>query len=234
MLTIVTGSSQNHHKSLTQFVNSFLHFYKNDEETRLVIYDLGLGDSIQDLKIITQFSTNVVYECFEFKNYPSYFDINVNAGEYAWKPIILHETCKKYEGNVVWMDAGNLILSRLDDLVTFLRKNGIHTGVTSGTITTWTHPKTLDAMKCDTRFLMLPNRNGACVGVNYSLHWVKEFVEKWKDYALNKDVIAPEGSSRQNHRQDQAVLSVLFYEYQSTYEFKIFHNLHYSIHNDCD
>lgn len=235
MLTIVTGASQNHYKTLVQFINSFLYFYKDDTDTRLVVYNLGL-DNVNGIP--TNF--NIKVELFDFTKYPLYFNIKINAGEYAWKPVILFDTCEKYNSNVVWMDAGNIILSKLDDLVLSLEQDGIHTGVTSGKIIDWTFPKTLEIMKCDNKFFDYENRNGACVGVNYDLNWVKRFVVDWKDCALNKDCIAPEGSSRLNHRQDQAILSVLYYQYQNIYKFKGFNNQHwkfflgYSIHNDCD
>jgi hypothetical protein len=237
--TIVTGASQNHRKTLKQFIDSFLRFYRNDDSVLLVVYDLGIDDFVS-LKTEYEMVKNIVYDYFDFGVYPTYFDINVNAGEYAWKPVILHNVCEKFGGKVVWMDSGNVIHCRLDQLYQFLDVNGIHTGLTSGTITDWTHPKTLTYMNCEKEHLMLQNRNGACVGVNYDIDWVKDFVKEWKDNALDKNCIAPDGSSRANHRQDQAVLSVMFYRYQNKYKFGSFDNNHwkfflgYSIHNDCD
>jgi hypothetical protein len=35
---------------------------------------------------------------------------------------------------------------------------------------------------------------------------------EWKDLALIKECICPDGSDRYNHRQDHAVLSILFYK----------------------
>jgi len=240
MLTIVTGASQNHVKSLLQFIRSFLQVYKSDPKTRLVIYNLGLEPEGEiQVKLLTADCSNVFHKTFEYTNYPDYFNINVNAGEYAWKPNILYETCKEYGNNVVWMDAGNLILNRLDELEKFIEINGIHSGLTAGTIKDWTHPTTLQNMRCDPLLYSLRNRNGACIGVNYNLPWVQQFVEDWKNYSFRKEVIAPEGSSRQNHRQDQAVFSVLFYQYYFKYFFGRFDHwfyqlMGYSIHNDCD
>jgi hypothetical protein len=37
-------------------------------------------------------------------------------------------------------------------------------------------------------------------------------VNRWKECAVTKECIAPEGSNRKNHRQDQAVLSVLAHQ----------------------
>jgi len=38
---------------------------------------------------------------------------------------------------------------------------------------------------------------------------VHRLVRRWKDLALQEDVIAPPGSNRSNHRQDQALLTLL-------------------------
>jgi len=37
--------------------------------------------------------------------------------------------------------------------------------------------------------------------------------------ALRRECIAPEGSDRSNHRQDQAVLTILYCKYQEKYKF---------------
>ena len=46
------------------------------------------------------------------------------------------------------------------------------------------------------------------------------FVKEWKDLALIKECIFPDGSNRNNHRQDQAVLCILYYKYFQKYKFK--------------
>jgi hypothetical protein len=48
---------------------------------------------------------------------------------------------------------------------------------------------------------------------------------------IDKNCIAPNGSNRQNHRQDQAVFSILFYKYLNTSSFSN-NYLGYTIHND--
>ena len=77
-------------------------------------------------------------------------------------------------------------------------------------------------------------RNGACVAFNYSIDWVKTFVKEYRDLACIKECIAPEGSSRSNHRQDQSVLSILFYKYHRKYNFKYTKKfLGFGIQRDC-
>jgi hypothetical protein len=58
-------------------------------------------------------------------------------------------------------------------------------------------------------------------------------LEEWAAACENKEVIAPVGSSRANHRQDQSVFSILYYKYVgSDAVSNVF--LGYTIHNDSD
>jgi len=240
MFTVVTGASQNHYNTLIEMIKSFT-LHCNGFDCKLIVYNLGINyDKWNKLQLLFNNNQNIFYEIFDYSLYPDYFNINVNAGEYAWKPIIFYDTCEKYGNIVIWMDSGNLIEDSIKKLLDALYVDYIHTGLTSGDILKWTHIKTLEYMKCNPKFLNYQNRNGACVAVNYRHDWVKEFVKEWKNLALIKECIAPDGSSRQNHRQDQAVLTILYYKYKELYNFKSFDNEHwkyflgYSIHNDVD
>ena len=54
------------------------------------------------------------------------------------------------------------------------------------------------------------NCNGAFLGIKKDLHGAASSVMPvWVECALNRSCIAPEGSSRRNHRQDQAALTML-------------------------
>ena len=55
------------------------------------------------------------------------------------------------------------------------------------------------------------NLNGACVAFDTRNQEVMAVISEWGRCALIKDCIAPPGSSRANHRQDQALLTVLAY-----------------------
>lgn len=235
--TIVSGASQNHYNTIINFIKSFIFYYHNIDNVSLVIYDLGINqDDWEKVRYMFRDENNIIWKKFDYLLYPSYLNININAGEYAWKPVILYDTCEEFKGIVIWMDSGNLILKRLDKFFNHISKNYIYSGESSGDIKKWTHELTLQYMNCDPSNYNLTNRNGACIGVNYEIDWVRTFVSEWKNLALTKECIAPHGSSRQNHRQDQAILTVLYYKYQKEHKFSITYNSHYnySIHNDVD
>ena len=240
---LVTGASNNHYKSLINMILSFMKYHKNDPNYVIVVYNLGIEESLWE-RLINLFGrySNFVVEVFNYGLYPDYVNININAGEYAWKPIVIYDVFNKYKDITLWMDAGNIIINRLDKINELIKKDNIYSGYSSGNIKQWTHEKTIEYMGCiyEGYDLTISScRNGACIGFNYNTDYVKTFVEEYRNYALIKECIAPEGSSRENHRQDQSVFSIMFYKYYIQYQFDFStvsdeYFTDYKIHNDVD
>ena len=224
--TIVTGASSNHFHCLQNLLLTIQHFCP---DMAVVVYDLGLsGTEVLEIE-----KCRVAVRRFDFESYPPWFDITVNSGEYAWKPIIVHEVLETFGGLVLWLDAGDLVTQRLTEFWFRLSRFGILTPLSAGDLRQWTHPKTLQYMNVPAGDLDKPNRNAALVGLNADHFWARELCLVWRNAAFCRECIAPAGSSRENHRQDQAVLSVLFYRYERTSGFvKIDEVGEISIHND--
>ena len=67
---------------------------------------------------------NFHFKIFDYSKYPSWFNINIEAGQYAWKPVIIYDTFLEFQNEIIiWMDAGNLIHDNLDKLEDFIKKN---------------------------------------------------------------------------------------------------------------
>ena len=240
---LVTGASDNHYKSLINMILLFMKYHKNDPNYVIVVYNLGIEELLWE-RLINLFGrySNFVVEVFNYGLYPDYVNININAGEYAWKPIVIYDVCNKYKDITLWMDAGNIIINRLDKINELIKKDNIYSGYSAGNIKQWTHEKTIEYMGCIYEGHDLTQatcRNGACIGFNYNTDYVKTFVEEYRNYALIKECIAPEGSSRANHRQDQSVFSIMFYKYYIKYQFDfsmetVEYFTDYKIHNDVD
>lgn len=206
-LVIVTGADSTHYKSLCQFLSSlFLH----EPKIRAVVFDLGLRDS--ERQHLEKSFSSADLRRFDYTQYPNYFNIKINAGEYAWKPIILNNILNEFKCCVCWMDAGNLVVKPLFWIRKITETLGIYSPRSSGLISDWTHPKTLEFLNTSNRLHHKPNLSGNCVAINYYNPKARDLAERWKACALNKECIAPQGSSRKNHRQDQAVLSVIAYQ----------------------
>ena len=226
-MLVVTGASDNHFFTLLNMVRSFIH---SNQTNHLIVYNLGLSDDkwshIQHLFNYPSIS----FKVFDYSNYPSWFNIHIEAGQYAWKPTIIYNTFLEHpDEKIVWMDAGNIIY-HLTELDLFLDTYDVYSGTSGGTIEKWTVPETLTFMNCT--WVDRENRNAACIGFNGKKEKVKKFIKEFHDLAQIKECIAPEGSSRENHRQDQAVFTILFYKYGFMHPWD--HHIGYSIHNDID
>lgn len=233
-MILITGASDNHYASLINMIESFI---KYKDSNQLVIYNLGIEETNWQNLIIKYDEYKFIYKIFDYSKYPEWFNININAGEYAWKPVIIYDIYKEFENEIIiWMDAGNIITDDLKIIEDFTIENNIYSGISLGNIEDWTHPTTLN-------YLNYTNineicRNAACLGFNTKIDSVKEFLTEFYICCQDRNCIAPEGSSRINHRQDQAVFTVLFYKYLYKYDIKAYNNDHYptyicySIHND--
>lgn len=206
-LVIVTGADSSHCKSLCQFLSS-LFMYELD--IKVVVFDLGLTES--ERQYLKGSFSSVELRLFDYSQYPDYFNIKVNAGEYAWKPVILCDVLNEFKCCVCWMDAGNLVTEPLVWLRRITNAVGMYSPHSLGLISDWTHPKTLEFLNASNSLLHKPNLNGACVAVSYQNLKARDLVNQWKRCALIRECIAPIGSSRKNHRQDQAVLSVIAHQ----------------------
>ena len=236
-MIIVTGASNNHYLTLINMINSFIN---HAIEHNLIVYNLGLdSDKWEYLQNLFINNSNIEYKIFDYSKYPDWFNINIQAGQYAWKPTIIYNTMLENTNKIiVWMDSGNLILQNLKPLEEFILNNGIYSVESSGDIKQWTHPKTIEYLNC--YWIDEINKNAACLGFNTSMNFVKDFILEFYNCSQIKDCIAPNGSSRKNHRQDQAVFTILFYKYQYIHKFNSYSSDHwkyhlcYSIHNDIE
>ena len=224
---IVSGASQNHAKSLLQFLHSI-----PSSHTQTYVWDLGL--TAESLEHIRKTFPTIRIRRFPFEDYPTYFNIHEAAGEYAWKPVLLWKTSQEIGGGrMLWCDAGDRIIGSLDSLTKVIKSQGVYSPISSGTIQKWTHPLCLSFMKVEGWMMGMSPRNGAIVGFDLDCGWAWNLLEEWSRLAQIQDCIAPPGSDRSNHRQDQAVLTILYYQATQGQSLEST-NLSLLTHQDCD
>jgi hypothetical protein len=232
-IKLITGADESHVLSLKQCIQSIVSHA--DNKVHLIVYDLGIQSKKHKQDIEFELSKIQFSELrkFDFSKYPSYFNIQINAGEYAWKPAIIHTVlheCTNSNEAIFWIDAGCVLTNTLDNIRKELQTSKIYTPVSQGTIKTWTHPKTLQHFpNID---INTQNRAAGVFACTYEPQTIK-IVDEWFKYAMNKSIIAPPGSSRLNHRQDQSILSILITKYQlnNTINPSL---INIKIHQDCD
>jgi Protein of unknown function (DUF1647) len=225
---IVTGADSSHFKSLCQLLLSVFRFEINP---RVVVYDLGLSET--ERQYLQKTFSLEKFRRFDYSQYPDYFNMKINSGEYAWKPVIIDEVLNEFKGCVCWMDAGNIVTGPLNTLRKIVNNVGMYSPVSQGLIVEWTHPETLKYLNVSKNLMRRRNLTGACVSAKYENLKARNLVCQWKHCALTRECIAPEGSSRKNHRQDQAVLSVLAHQSGITKGMPT-SNYGFKIHQDID
>ncbi|KAF9112413.1 DNA-directed DNA polymerase epsilon, subunit B [Mortierella sp. AM989] len=216
--TIVTAASANHFCALESFLYSLSEVLEGLERTEvrptLVVYNLG-GMSFEQLEQLEYLKDNQYideYIDFDYDNYPDFWDINVARGEYGWKSGIIKEVADKYRGLTLWLDSGNMLaLDFLRYLPGYLDKFGFWSPQSSGSFQLYTHPG-LPQYYGDTieTYAQETNCNGAAIAFDASNDRIYNgLLKEWYTCSTIKECIAPIGSSRTNHRQDQAALTYL-------------------------
>ena len=207
---IVTASDKEFFDSLTQLLNSIKKYEPNSE---IIVYDIGLEQ--EQIKELND-KFNVEYRKFIFDNYPDFFarrDSFEKLGAYAWKSAILSEVIKEYSDNfVLWLDSGNKLSNSLTKLRYILSVGGFYSPNSAGNVKEWCYKDTLDFLNPGRDILDLPNLTGGLIGLNTNNLNALELILNWEKYSAIEECIAPEGSDRSNHRQDQSVLTILFYK----------------------
>lgn len=215
---IVTASDEIHFKYLVKFIDKFKLYKKKNKKDRLLVFNLGMSDSqIRYLKN----NNYVELRDFNFKEYPDFFnwrlkDHNYKLGGFAWKPAILNELINEEVDFLIWFDSANLFSKKLSLFKTFILLNGFVSFYSSGNIKRWTHYNALKNLNIETEnnILKMKNLTGGILGINLQNKKALNFLNNW--YILCSDIknIFPKESNINDHRHDQAMLSI---EYHKTF-----------------
>lgn len=212
---IVTAASGNHLCALQQQLTSLAQYEGN---TRVLVYDLNWEPKIS-ADWLSKFNKNVIGpRWFNYSAYPHWFSKRLY---YAWKVAVIKDAMDDFGGSVLWMDAGNVITSAtgLDKVEELLEKDGFVSAVSSGSIAKYTHEGMFTHFGLNKEEMVATDRritkgrglacNGALVGFKAGTQGYKKIMVPWVACAYEKLCIAPHGSSRKNHRQDQSALTML-------------------------
>ncbi|KAH7059691.1 hypothetical protein BKA57DRAFT_386850, partial [Linnemannia elongata] len=230
-ITIVTAASGNHICAL----EAFLYHTKNTldqletdprEEFEIrptvIVYNMGMGPAKSKKRRFQALveADGLIDETFDldFKKYPDFWQLGTSTrGEYGWKAGIIEEVSQRgdrhEQGIVLWLDSGDRIsVPFLRWLPSFLLQNGMWSPQSQDDMETWTHPGLFNYYhdSLDNYDPKESNCNGAAMAFDVRNHTMRDgIMREWVQCARIKDCIAPEGSSRANHRQDQAALTYL-------------------------
>lgn len=224
---IISGANDAYILSLMNFIE--YHISIGIPIQNLIIYDLGLNK--ENLQKITNLINNDNFSIkkLDYNLYPEHVNLNIFNGlncSYAFKPIIIFNESQNFNTiPILWLDCACKLnnIDNLYEVLNTINKEGFYcpVGNLENTIESieLNHPKTMSILGIsrNQHIYELQSRLACIIGVNYGYFNGKTILDDWYKHSLVKDVIIPEGSSRNNHRQDQSILSALMFLYEKKY-----------------
>jgi hypothetical protein len=205
----VSAASEEYFNYLLNLLESISKFRFN----KVVVYDLGLNeDQVLQLKK----ESYIDLRKFDFDKFPSFVSERQESnqgkiGAYSWKAAIIHEVVNEYKTQVLWLDSANTLTKQFIFTRIALSKLGYFSTYSIDTVEKWTHYSVIDILKINAKILKKINLNAAIIGFDYNNKISKKLLDEWYQYCLQKDLISPVGSNKNNHRWDQSLLSIVFY-----------------------
>lgn len=221
---IITAANDSYINTLVNFIESFVHQF---DPAILIVYNLGWNPSNTERIQKIQESFPFTIKEMDYTFYPEHVNINVFHGlycSYAFKPVILFNEANETTNRdkiLIWMDSANRFdPNTIERICNTVQRDGIYTPTSTEKRTIESielnHPDTVMKMGLseEEHKTDLKSVSANLVAFDNRCPKARDIIQKWYTYSLQKDIIMPEGSSRNNHRQDQTVLSILIHFYE--------------------
>ncbi len=203
-MVVVTAADRRYLGALANLVGSLHHWSPGDT---VVIYGLALAGSFQ--RELASWNHVDFRDAFEQLELPAHCR---ELRLYAWKPPLIRDALARHE-SVLWVDAGSDFRASPAPLAAVLERDG-HLFVQGQDLdmVPMSHPETCRTLGIDWADLSgRPHFAGNLQGYRQGGRAVSEILEPLVACALNRECIAPSGSSLANHRYDQTALSAIIY-----------------------
>lgn len=203
----ITGSSENHEICMLNLLLSVLRYHN---EFLFCIWDLGLSkEMIKYFKRLEKEYNMIKIFKFNYDNYPSYVNINKNFGEYAWKPIIIKKSYYYFKRPIIWLDAGCIITGSINCIIKYIKEKDVWSTYAKHSIRKYTHIGTINYFNIDYNLLWNKCCSAGTIAFMYPSKLARIIIDRWYKCAIIKECLAPRGSNKWNHRQDQTAFSII-------------------------
>ena len=221
---MVTGSSQNH---LYANVNMMYSIIYTNCELPIVFVDYGLEEDglnylIRNMKIMhgihlkLNSTAKLYYRKFDFSHFPAWVNISDPEirGAYTWKVVSYFDVLNQTKRMIAWSDGGNMWTQSIVKDMIRTAAEGMFTPYSGDSLQRWVHGKSKQFLASNKMVRKLFDGKGMCTGgyllVNYyNENAMNNVIFPLLQCAYTRKCISPERTNRKNHRQDQAILSVL-------------------------
>jgi len=229
---IITAANDLYINTIIDFINTF-----NLDYTKLIIYNVGLNSENLQQIILLKEKYGFLFKTFNFNNYPEHVDIKKYNGlncTYAFKPVIIYNEANEETNKnkvLIWMDSANRFNeNHISNICNIVKKDGFYSPISSNINTIETielnNHKIVKSygLTQEEHFFKLFSISGGLVGLNYESNAGKEILDRWYNDSLNKELISPNETNRNNNRQDQTLLSIIMYLYEKNNNVSFYKN----------
>ncbi len=207
---IVTAADQRFWRSLYQFLRSAERCRLFDRY-RVIVYDLGLSADTR-ASLQRRFG-GCEFRCFDFSVHPPH--VAMARGTYAWKPVIVSDLAEEFSGAfILWFDSATILRSDLADVLSDIRRRGVHVLKGFDLLVESCNPLTLQALDAPLDYMYRRTRPAGYIGLDTRSDNARRLVRQWREHALIEDHIAPTAPverwpRNRWHRYDQSLLTIL-------------------------
>ena len=213
--TLVTAVDDLHFEYLENLLENFKKV--KGKFNHFIVYGLNLSDEFKFKIHSLEF---VEFREFKFENYTPHFSMRLNEhnnkiGGFAWKPAIILELYNEQKNwNVIWLDSACLFDYRLTLFKLLIYLRGFASFHSTGNIKDWTYNSVLKRNNVEDNDELLNARNlmGGVLGFNFTNAKAIKLLKSWYELCLDSRNIFPEGSNISNHRHDQSLLSICYWQ----------------------
>jgi hypothetical protein len=206
-MLIITGATTSYFKGLQNLCASLRYWAPHH---KVVVYNLG-GMTPQQIKQIQSWTNVISVEWLD--GVPAKYPKHVQKGKlYAWKPIIIEETVRKYK-SIFWLDAGNTVAGPITPIENVIQRTGIMlVKGQDNDMKLKSFKKTYEWFNTTkATFQAGPHYSGNTQAFMYPSRYYDSVILPDSICAMDKKCIAPSGSGLNNHRYDQTTISILAY-----------------------
>ena len=198
-ILVVSAASPTYFRSLLQLLLSL----RRHGHTSCIVYDLGLSDR-QRCRLLREFGW------IELRSLPAGPPHLSDWSNYAWKPTVLAEVLEESRVPVLWLDSACVLVNSFESIERHVRFHGLWVPLAGrGCLEERTHPATLRQMGVEESICKERFRAGGVCAFDPGQPRVLELVRQWRKLSWIPELLAPAGSNRENHRYDQALLTIL-------------------------
>ncbi len=211
-MIIITAASFQFYYSLRQFLNTIK--YRIRPHDTVYVIDLGLLPAQKKFLLSRNYQDKFKIEFKTLSNLDEYPPHCMDLFSYAFKAVIFNELIIKpnIRDTILWCDSANIIHGSLLELDILIYNKKIYSPYSAEDIKTYCHPTTIKKLKY-TGSLQRDMLSGGLLGINgkdeIGYNFLKDFIEN----SLDPKIIIPKGSDRTNHRQDQSLITILYWQY---------------------